>query len=262
MLRASLLEMPPKKKTPSKKPWIRQRGDYFPSPSEYQTPIIMPAPTLLKLDLGSGPRPAEGFKGVDIVPGQTDYTFDLCDGQRWPFDSSSVDELRSSHFIEHIYAGYVKVIPEEDYSTKLLLQKSKRIDALLWFFDEAFRIAKPGAVFTVQWPALQNVRAFQDPTHRRFIPAETIAYLSIEGRKAMGVEHYGATCNWIGTVYPTIPTPPETPEDKLMALRADSSDEKQKWQHARNLEQQRRYVETWNYSQDLVATLRAEKGRT
>lgn len=192
---------------------------------------ITPKPAL-KLDLGSGPRPAEGFKGVDVVPGVTDFCVNLCSGQRWLWDDDSVSELRSSHFIEHIDADYVRT-PER-----------ARMDALLWFFDEAYRVAKHDAVFTVQWPALQSVRAFQDPTHRRFVPAETILYLSREGRTAMGVDHYGATCNWVGTVVPTIA---ESPEDQLR------NDE---W---RQKEQGRRYRETWNFSQDFIATLRAVK---
>jgi len=221
-------------------------------PKKAKKPAIYREPEPLRLDLGSGPRPAEGFKGVDIVPGQTDFTFDLCSGQRWPILDNSVDELRSSHFIEHIDAGYVHPhIPGG--------MPGPRLDALLFFFDEAFRVAKPGAVFTVQWPALQSTRAFQDPTHRRFIPAEVIHYLSIEGRKAMGVEHYGATCNWVGTVTPTVPTDPETEEDRVMALRADSSDEKQAWAKRKGEEQQRRYFQTWNFAGDFIATLRAVK---
>jgi hypothetical protein len=212
-------------------------------------PLILRETPLLKLDLGSGPRPAEGFLGVDVVPGQTDYTFDLCSGEDWPFRIDSVDELRSSHFIEHIDAGYVRT------------KYDQRIDALLFFFDEAFRIAKPGAVFTVQWPALQSVRAFQDPTHRRFIPAEAITYLSREGRKAMGVEHYGATCNWVGHVTFSMPgpTPEQVKEDEQMALRADSSDEKQAYAAKRQAEQGRRYIETWNWTQDFIAVLKAVK---
>ena len=217
-----------------------------------KNPLILREPPLLKLDLGSGPRPAEGFKGVDIVQGVTDFRVDLCSGESWPFAANSVDELRSSHFIEHIDAGYVW-IGERGFQA--------RRDALLWFFDEAFRVAKDGAVFTVQWPALQSVRAFQDPTHRRFIPAETITYLSREGRKAMGVEHYGATCNWVGHVQPTIPGPTadETKEAEAMALRADSSDEKQAWIQRVQSEQGRRYRETWNYAQDFIAVLKAVK---
>jgi hypothetical protein len=211
--------------------------------------VIAPPPAVLRLDLGSGPRPAEGFEGVDVVDGVTDHTVNLCDGHTWPWADSSVDELRSCHFIEHIDAGYV-------WTTE---KPARRLDALLWFFDEAFRIAKPGAVFKVQWPALQSVRAFQDPTHRRFIPAQMIHYLSREGRKAMGVEHYGATCNWIGDVAPSIPIEPETEEDKAMALRADSSDEKRAWQEKKGREQQRAYFRDWNFCEDFLATLKAVK---
>jgi hypothetical protein len=211
-----------------------------------KSPKIYVEPEPLRLDLGSGDRPSPGFKGVDVSP-VTDFTFDLCDGKPWPFKSDSVDEMRSSHFVEHIDACYLNV-------------GGKRIDALLWFFDEAFRIAKPGAVFTVIWPALQNVRAFQDPTHRRYIPAETVSYLCRDGRNAMGLSNYGAICNWIGTVVPTIPIPAETDEDRELALKADSSDAKQAWLSQRQAEQQRRYVETWNYSQDFIATLKAVKG--
>lgn len=215
---------------------------------KHMPPRIFKSPEPLRLDLGSGPRPAEGFKGVDIVKGVTDFTQDLCCGDRWAFADNSVDEMRSSHFIEHIYAGYV------------VDSDCKRADALLFFFDEAFRIAKPGATFTVQWPALQGVRAFQDPTHRRFIPAETMHYLSRQGREQMGVSHYGATCNWIThSVVPTIPAPVETEEDKAMALRADSSDDKIKWFMAKQSEQARRYQETWNFSQDFIAVLKADK---
>ena len=215
-------------------------------------PPIYREPEALRLDLGSGPRPADGFKGCDIVPGQTDYTFNLCDGGRWPFKDNTVDELRSSHFIEHMDAVYLNLLDGNGVHVR-------RIDALLWFFDEAFRIAKPGALFTVQWPALQSVRAFQDPTHRRFIPHSIVYYLSVEGRKNMGVAHYGATCNWIGTVQPTINIAPETEEDKAMALRADSSDDKQKWQAAKNLAQQHSFDREWNFSQDFIAHLKAVK---
>ena len=77
----------------------------------------------------------------------------------------------------------------------------------------------------------------------------------------MGVEHYGATCNWIGTVAPTIPNEPETDEDRAMALRADSSDDRQAWARRKGDEQQRRYFQTWNYAADFIAVLKAEKCR-
>ncbi len=206
----------------------------------------------LRLDLGSGPRPKEGFDGVDVVPGVSKYCLNLCDGKRWPWATSSVDELHSSHFIEHIDAGYVLDFSMDE-------TEPERKDALYYFLDEAFRIAKPNAVFTVVWPALQSVRAFQDPTHRRFIPAESTIYWSIEGRKAMGQEHLGIKCNWVGTCQPTIAQEPETDEDKMMALRAESSDEKQIWLKKRQEDMQRRYREGWNYAQDFIGVFRAVK---
>lgn len=239
------------------------------APRSRSAPVIARAPEALRLDLGSGPRPAEGFKGVDIVEGVTDYTFDLCSGERWPWADNSVDELRSCHFIEHIDAGYIRprtgpsgkawVARKGGGAEEVELGLGPRIDALLWFFDEAWRIAKPGAVFTVQWPALQSVRAFQDPTHRRFIPAEIVHYLCVKGRESMGVSHYGAVCDWDGGVTPTVNVPPETEEDKAMALRADSSDEKQAWARRKGEEQQRRYFQTWNYTNDFIMTLKAIK---
>lgn len=194
-------------------------------------PVVAQVSQGLKLDLGAGPRPREGFQGVDIVEGVTDHCFDLCSGFRWPFEDNSVEELHSSHFIEHIKNDYIKVYGEND----VLLGEQ---DALFRFFDEAYRVAKPGATFTVIWPALQSVRAFQDPTHRRFIPHFMIAYLSVEGRKAMGVEHYNVKCNWEGTVNPTIPTDESTRSPEVQA---------------------KRFAELWNVAADFHAVLKAVK---
>lgn len=189
-------------------------------------PVVMQQVEPLRLDLGSGPRPADGFKGVDIVKGVTDFCFDLGSPYRWPWEDNSVDALRSSHFIEHLPAVY---------HTTLGPPK----DALFHFFDEAFRVAKPGATFELIWPALQNVRAFQDPTHRRFIPAEMLAYLSAENRRAMGLEHYNVGCNWI--THHCVPTIPAE-----LGLKAAEV-------------QQRLYRESWSFSSDFVATLKAAK---
>lgn len=190
-------------------------------------PLITKETTPLKLDLGAGPRPAEGFKGVDRVKGITDFTFDLCSGERWPWDDNSVDELRSSHFIEHIKADYIDVYNHDEQQ-----------DALFYFFDEAFRIIKPGGTFTVQWPALKSNRAFQDPTHRRFIPDVQMGYFNKSVREANGLQHYLVVCDWLSNVVPTI--------DHAMSMR-----------HERV--QQRLYQESWNYAQDFIATLKANK---
>ncbi len=140
----------------------------------------------MKLDLGAGKKPREGFRAVDVCEG-SDVVMDLACGMRWPFEDGSASELHSSHFIEHIPAEMVL-----DYRD---LEKWR--DALFFFFDECFRITRPGAVFTLIWPSLKSSDAFRDPTHRRFLPLEFLHYLSREGRKAMGVEHYNVFCDWI-----------------------------------------------------------------
>lgn len=224
------------------------------------SPVILRERAPLRIDLGSGPRPKEGFDGVDVVPNVAKYCADLCSGDPWPFADDSVDEMCSSHYIEHIDSGSIwnfqtTKLPDGSFQTR----RVRGPNAFLWFFSEAFRVAKNGCVFTIQWPACQSVRAYQDPTHSHFIPAERMIYLSAEGRASMGLQHYEATCNWMGTVQPLINVEPETDEDKAMALRADSSDEKQAWVRRKNDEQIRRYRGDWNYVNDFIAVLKAIK---
>ncbi len=146
-----------------------------------------------KLDLGSGSRPREGFQGVDIANLPGVVQFDLTSGQRWPWPDGTVDELCSSHFIEHIATDYVDAYKSRENGNVYKVQK----DRLLFFFDEAFRVIKPGGLFHLAWPALKSDDAFRDPTHRRFIPYAFTHYLSRAGRSAMALEHYEVDCNWL-----------------------------------------------------------------
>ncbi|MGB1274191.1 MAG: hypothetical protein ACPG77_00460 [Nannocystaceae bacterium] len=139
----------------------------------------------MKLDLGSGPNPEPGFVGVDIAgASERVMKFDLCSGHDWPLRDCCADELRSSHFIEHIPACNIHL-------------PGRQQDALFFFFEQAWRVARPGAKFTLIWPALQSSNAFRDPTHRRFIPLGIVDYLSCNGREHLGVTHYGVHCNWV-----------------------------------------------------------------
>lgn len=201
------------------------------APAELAPPVIL-APAALCLDLGSGPRPAPGFKGVDIVEGITDFTFDLCEGNKWPWADGSVEQFRASHWIEHIRADYIKAY-------NLTMQ-----DAFFFVFDEAYRCAKPGATFQLIWPALKNARAFQDPTHRRFIPGETMLYLDAKQRELNGLTHYNVRCDWVcEAISPTIP------DVEAEAHQGEVG--------AKIL--MRRLAREWNLEQDTTATLRARK---
>jgi hypothetical protein len=144
---------------------------------------------MIRLDLGAGARTREGFECVDLLTGP--YRIDLLNGQHWPWADSSVEELYSSHFIEHIAADDV----EYPYYDGIAVNVRKQ-DRLFWFFDECFRVLKPGGVFTLVWPALQHPNAFRDPTHRRFLPLEFTYYLSKKSRETMCVGHYNAECDF------------------------------------------------------------------
>ncbi len=186
--------------------------------------VVTPA---LKLDLGSGQTPREGFEGVDLHAPNAKHRVHLWDGLMWPWAESSVDELNASHLIEHIDALYIRKYTGES------------MDAFLFFFEEAWRVIKPGGTFRVQWPALQSIRAFQDPTHRRFIPMQTLAYLDRNWREMQQLDHYLGSCDWV--MEHCAPTCSIEDSKKPAPV------------------QERLYKEAWNFSEDFVATLRARK---
>lgn len=147
----------------------------------------------MRLDLGSGPTPLDGHLGLDLmeVPpfaGKHSgvWKFRLDTGQTWPFANNSIEGLHSSHLIEHLPAANVD-----------------GKDILARFFEEAWRIAMPGALFNLRWPSIIDEEtgrwlpsAFYDPTHRRWIPKEQLLYFSCQGREHLGVEQYDFRCNW------------------------------------------------------------------
>jgi SAM-dependent methyltransferase len=58
--------------------------------------------TPVRVDLGCGDNKREGFIGLDFVDAPAvDHVLDLTQ-DRYPFDDSSVDEVFSAHFLEHI----------------------------------------------------------------------------------------------------------------------------------------------------------------
>lgn len=95
----------------------------------------------MKLNLGCCDRPFEGFRGVDIAPGaHVDEVADL--SQKWPWQDSSVDEVRAHDVIEHI---------------------ADRIH----FMNELHRVLRPGATAIIEVPNASKGAGFpQDPTHK------------------------------------------------------------------------------------------------
>lgn len=124
-----------------------------------------------KLDIACGQTKSEGWIGVDIAPGDgVDIVHDL-EVFPWPFEDNSIDEARCSHYVEH---------------TK---------DLLKWF-DEVYRILKPGAQIQVIAPYYTSMRCWQDPTHTRAISEATFLYANKSWREANKLNHYPVSCDF------------------------------------------------------------------
>ena len=177
---------------------------------------------LLSLDLACGLSPAAGYEGVDIYGDAAKHKWDIL--KPWPLKDSSCERLRASHFIEHI--------PMEN--------RPDGQDMLLWFFDEAYRVLAPGGEFRVEWPCLQTSRAFQDPTHRRFIPQETMYYLAKAWREHPDIKlnHYLVKCDFDIQVTRSMPA---TEGSRHVDVQTE------------------RFAGMWNVVFDFQATLRSLK---
>jgi hypothetical protein len=201
-----------------------------------QPPVIAPPAVLRKLDLGAGQNPRAGFESVDLLAPSAQHRVDLFKFP-WPWEDSSVEELHASHFVEHI--------PDRDVEERDLSRDNPMIrdrfvgqDMAFAFFDECWRILRPGGVLTVIVPALSGDRAFQDPTHRRFIPAVWFAYFSAEWRAAQRLDHYRVRCDFGVNVQHTC--------DPLMNTLSPEA-------------QARRFTESRNTIYDFHATMIAKK---
>jgi predicted SAM-dependent methyltransferase len=135
----------------------------------------------LKLDLGSGQNPREGFAGVDLLPGpKVQYVVDLWQFP-WPFEDGSVGEVNLSHVVEHI-PHY-----RPDWG---------ETDGWFMFWNEVHRITRKGALIHVVHPYVKSDRAFWDPTHTRYIHEMTWYYLDPTWMKANGLDHYPVTADF------------------------------------------------------------------
>jgi len=161
----------------------------------------------LKLDLGCGQNPKEGFEGVDIRGGKASRVVDLFKFP-WPFEDGSVEELHSSHFLEHIPAREIEeqdLHPGDGPAMAARREQFLGQDMFFAFMDECYRILKPDCWMHVVVPSGRSNRAFQDPTHRRFFMQETFVYLNAEWRKSQGLDHYRVACNFAGDIGHSMP---------------------------------------------------------
>lgn len=111
--------------------------------------------------------------GVDIVHDLTKFPY--------PFKSGSVDAVFSSHFVEHLDG------PER-----------------MKFFDECYRILKPGGKMRLIHPYYKSVRAVQDPTHKwPPISENSYLYWDKNWREINKLDHYPIKCDFEFSIYYT-----------------------------------------------------------
>lgn len=101
----------------------------------------------MKYDLGCGPWKMPGFYGIDIE--QFEGVDEVCDLMQlpWPIADGSAEEIRMSHFLEHI------TIPIDDV------------------VQEVHRVLQPNGTFTIILPNLRGAGAF-NPGHTLWIDEE------------------------------------------------------------------------------------------
>lgn len=98
---------------------------------------------MVKLDLGCGTKPREGFEGVDrIAFPEVKHVVDLT-VYPWPWADGSVEEVHCSHYVEHL--------PARDRVA---------------FVNELHRILAPGGKVTLIAPHWASCRAYGDMTHQ------------------------------------------------------------------------------------------------
>lgn len=98
---------------------------------------------LLRLDLGCGPNPQEGFIGVDIIDFGKNKVYDLRNKEAWKWiKDQSVIQIHTSHFVEHLTAAERTL-----------------------FANECYRIMTKDATMQLVCPHWSSARAYGDPTH-------------------------------------------------------------------------------------------------
>lgn len=133
---------------------------------------VVETPKLLKLDLGCGKQPKEGFEGVDSRDFGQRHVLDL--RKPWPWRDNSVEEVNASHFVEHLNA------PER-----------------IHFVNELYRVLIPGGKATISTPHWASMRAYGDLTHQWPPVSEMwFYYLSKAWRAAQAPHNDGYTCDF------------------------------------------------------------------
>lgn len=127
----------------------------------------------MKLDLGCGKNKLPGFIGVDQYTMEgVDVVANLSGPHPWPWEDNSVDEVHSSHFVEHLDA-------------------KQRVH----FVNELHRVLKPGGVAKIVVPHWSSHRAYGDPTHQWPPVSEMWFYYLLKSWRDVNAPHTDSQWN-------------------------------------------------------------------
>lgn len=177
----------------------------------------------LKLDLGCGKNKVAGFVGIDFINFEgVDHVVDL--RKPWPIEDGSADEVHCSHFLEH-------------------LTGAERIH----FFNELYRVLKPGAQARIITPHWSHERAYGDPTHQ-WPPVCSWTYFYLDKNwREVNAPHCGYTCDFMLS--------PREAGDPVTVL-SGIHDPNDAWVAFRTLEVKQVFMaRNINTTTDMVATL-------
>ena len=125
-------------------------------------------PSLIKLNLGCGWTPIEGYINIDVDPLKyADLVQDL-NVVPWLFENNSVDEIHAQDCFEHLYP----------------LGKAEGQMNIVALMRECHRVLKVGGLLDVIVPTTEGRGAWQDPTHVTYWNQNSFLYY-VEGT----VEH-------------------------------------------------------------------------
>lgn len=151
----------------------------LPQTSLGESTLFEDKPLLLDFGCGRNPRVdkdsngniVKEFEGVDAIDFGQKHILDL--RRSWPWKDQTVDEVSSSHFLEH-------------------LDGVERIH----FMNELYRVMKFGAKATIVTPHWSNDCAYGDPTHK-WPPLSnwSASYWNKEWRD-INAPHCGYTCDF------------------------------------------------------------------
>ena len=113
----------------------------------------------MKINLGGGYRPREGWVNLDPMYGEGEwkrYGQDI----PWPTADNSVERIYACHVLEHVPAGAPRIA----------------------LFNEAWRVLVPEGLFEIRVPLFPHPASVSDPMHLSFFVPDSFRYFCKPGR--------------------------------------------------------------------------------